>query len=114
MQRNQRRFEGPGARSKRRTCKQCGRRLSMYNDTGTCHSHKCAPDSNREWEPPERANERIRMMESMDVPISQQNQLICSPGSFGMVLKSIVALICLHPLVKPIIKWLPALWSATV
>lgn len=84
MQRNQRRFEGPGAKSKRRTCKLCGRQLSMYNDTGACHSHRCAPDSNREWEPPDRAESRIKIMEASDVPISQQEQMICSPGPFAM------------------------------
>src|SRR5574343_1551238 len=87
MQRNQRRFEGPGAKSKRKTCKLCGRQLSMYNTTGACHSHRCAPDCNREWEPPDRANERIRVMEALDIPISQQEQMICSPGPFRMVLK---------------------------
>src|SRR5574343_1251741 len=84
MQRNQRRFEGPGAKSKRKTCKLCGRQLSTYNTTGACHSHRCAPDCNRECEPPDRAESRIKIMEASDVPISQQEQMICSPGPFAM------------------------------
>ena len=86
----------------------------MYNTTGACHSHRCAPDSNREWEPPDRVEKRIKIMEASDPPISQQEQLICSPGSFRITFKLSLALLCIHPFIPKILKFSPALWSATV